>query len=181
MQQRVRGIVYSCVVLMVCCLVLSCQGPAGPAGTNGKDGNANVQFVSFTLTSSNWQQGTGTSRQVFTYTRNISQIKSDVANNGAVLVYQSSDGSVWRALPFSQVYSQTNNWSFEFGVFVGAGALGLTIRDTDPNNPGLPALAASRYRVVIIAPSPITTAKLKNVDVKNYDAVVAALGVKVLE
>lgn len=52
------------------------------------------------------------------------------------------------------------------------------MRDTDPNNPVLPNIAASRYRAVIIAPSPITLAKLQKVDIQDYEAVVAALGVK---
>lgn len=162
----------SCAVLVLCGIVFGCQGATGPAG---KDGNANVQVVSFTLTASSWTQGTGTSRSVFTYSRSISQITADIANNGAVLVYQSSDGNIWRALPFSQVYNQTANWSIECGVFVTTGALGLTLRDTDPNNPLLPTnIAASRFRCVVIAPSPIAMAKLSNVDIRNYDAVVAA-------
>ncbi len=174
-------VVLCCVVLCCVVLCLSCQGPVGPAGKDGVNGNANVQFISFTLTSRDWPQGTGTARQSFTYTRTVSQITADVANNGAVLVYQSTDGTVWRALPFSQVYSQTSNFSFEFNVFITSGALGISIRDTDPNNPGLPTIAASRYRAVIMAPSPITAAKLQNIDVRNYDAVVAALATKGVE
>jgi hypothetical protein len=97
-----RRIVYVCICTVFLGFMISCQGPAGPAGT---DGNANVKFISFTLAARDWQQGTGADRSLFVHTRNVPEITTEVANGGAVLVYQSSDGQLWRALSFSQVYS----------------------------------------------------------------------------
>jgi len=158
---------------VICGLALtsSCkkEGPAGPqgvAGTNGADGNANVQ--STTVTVSGW------SYSAPSYYTNItwSGITSSINTDGAVLVYVSNGGGGFSQLPLTMYLSSTYSSTMEVISYTG----GVTIywTDSDLTTPATPP----NYTFKVVAIAPAGLAAHPGIDYKNYAAVKAAFNIK---
>lgn len=144
----------------------SCKkGDTGPAGTNGKDGNANV--VSSTITSSNWVYTSPSWKIDFTYPA----ITQSIIDNGAVLVYLQV-GSAYNQLPLTTYPSSTYSRTYEVSSYVGGVAIYATDSDlTQPANPG-----SKKFKVVVIAASGLK--QNPNVNLDNYEEVKAAFNIQ---
>jgi len=119
------------------------EGPEGPAG---KDGNANVKSIEFTIYSHEWvyeSQG-----NFYLTAKLLPEIDQDVADNGAVLLYYKADDNMYIALPAGNLF---------FGYDVGNIAIFSSTEQESTNI----------FKAVIIHGSPDASA----VDVTNYNEV----------
>ena len=127
-------------VFVVIALFSSCSkdeaGPQGVAGTNGTNGNANVQSSIDTVI--NWSGvGTGDVSKVI----NVPGITQSILDKGIVMVYRVANPTFLIALPYSDQYDE---WFFE--VHLGSITIDLT-----NGTPNVPDPGTITYRVVIIA------------------------------
>ena len=129
----------------------------GPAGEDGKDGNANV--VSSSITSGSWSFVSPSWSQSFTY----SAITQDILDNGAVLVYVAS-GVNYYQLPYT--FYPTSSYSRTYNYVHYLGGLKVYVTDSDLNTPQPGTL---EFKVVVIEASFLM--KNPNVDLNNYQAV----------
>ena len=129
----------------------------GPAGEDGKDGNANV--VSSSITSGSWSFVSPSWSQSFTY----SAITQDILDNGAVLVYVAS-GVNYYQLPYT--FYPTSSYSRTYNYVHYLGGLKVYVTDSDLNTPEPGTL---KFKVVVIEAS--GQIKNPNVDLNNYQAV----------
>ncbi len=129
----------------------------GPAGEDGKDGNANV--VSSSITSGSWSFVSPSWSQSFTY----SAITQDILDNGAVLVYVAS-GVNYYQLPYT--FYPTSSYSRTYNYVHYLGGLKVYVTDSDLNTPEPGTL---KFKVVVIEASGLM--KNPNVDLNNYQAV----------
>jgi len=89
-------------VLSLCFLiiVMSCEGPTGPAGADGIDGNANVKTETFRVYSHEW----GSDYPFYGVDKSSNILSKDIIDNGAALLYWEIGDGMWMALPLSTVY-----------------------------------------------------------------------------
>ena len=141
-------------------------GPQGPAGTNGKDGNANVHTQIFTV--NNWYYDAPS------YGVDIvdTQITQDIADYGVVMVYVSNGGGGWTALPFTDYPSATYSSTYVFVHYFQ----GVTVwkTDSDLTQPLFPG--SFTFKVVTISES----LRIANphVNYLDYKSVQLAFGLK---
>ena len=136
----------------------------GPAGEDGKDGNANV--VSSSITSGSWSFVSPSWSQSFTY----SAITQDILDNGAVLVYVAS-GVNYYQLPYT--FYPTSSYSRTYNYVHYLGGLKVFVTDSDliTTEPG-----TLEFKVVVIEASFLM--KNPNVDLNNYQEVKKAFNLK---
>ncbi len=134
-------------VLMLCFTACTKEvvGPAGPAGTQGPTGNANVQSSIIPTTTiagyaNSWvsQTSSGITAQVTVLP--LPTITQDILSKGAVLVYYSNDNSTWFLLPLTLGASPSSNktftWTYSYSLNIVK--IAVTASDgTDPGNPGV--------------------------------------------
>ena len=79
--------------------VISCktEGPEGPAGRDGLDGNANVKTRIITVTPSGWS-GDG---YVYQAQKQADIITADIVEKGAVLCYLQDANNTYIPLPYT--------------------------------------------------------------------------------
>ena len=80
------------------------KGDVGPAGQNGKDGNANVASQEFVIGPSDWTAFGTFGQAGFGYATSIAvpYITQDILDQGAIMVYyRSINTSNYTALPFT--------------------------------------------------------------------------------
>lgn len=147
------------------------EGPAGPAGTNGtngKDGNANVKSQSYFITGSEWTYSTGEA----TLTKQMSQITSDIVNNGVVAVYVKSAGSsVWEAMPTS--FASTTGVVLSLGYSYEVGKLNLFWSWNTAVTLSAADIGNNDFKVVVISGSAL--ARHPEVNVRDYQQVEAII------
>ena len=145
------------------------QGEQGPAGPQGPPGNANVQTVTFTLSSTAFDN----SASVQSAVRSMPEVTSAVASSGAVLAYTDigSGQDAWTALPFVLITEAGSASTLSYGF--GAGFFETLILKNIAANLA-PVYAGFRIRVVIIPPA--TAAMLGRIDKSDYEAVRSAMG-----
>ena len=85
----------ACGLLLTNCAKKGDTGPAGPAGANGTNGNANVKSKTIFVAGSEWINTVGESK----VTKLVTEITTDIVNNGAVLVYIDNGSNNWGAMP----------------------------------------------------------------------------------
>jgi len=121
----------------------SCKkGDTGPAGKDGKDGNANV--VSSSITSSNWSYVGNSWEITFTYPA----ITQDIVDRGAVLVYLQVSGG-YNQLPLTLYPSSSYSRTYEVAYSTGIVKIFCTDSDlTQPTNPG-----SQKFKIVVISAS----------------------------
>jgi len=152
---------FSLMFLVAGMLVLNGCQKEGPAGEDGRDGNANV--VSTTVTSSAWIYSDPS------WTLNIpyAAVTQDIINTGAVLVYAKVETS-FNQLPLT--FYQTPTYSTSVEVSSYAGGVNLIWTDSDLIQPNTPNLET--FKIVVISSAGI--AQNPNVDLSNYEEVASA-------
>jgi hypothetical protein len=147
-------------------LTFSACKKEGPAGKDGKDGNANVQSSTFTVTS--W----GYSAPSYYADINYSAITAGIINNGAVLVYLSNGSGGYSQLPLT-IYP-SSSYSETLETVSGPGFVRIFITDSDLTAPITPGTLT--FKVVVIAAS----ARMANpdVDLSNYNQVKKAFNLQ---
>ena len=129
----------------------------GPAGEDGKDGNANV--VSSSITSGSWSFVSPSWSQSFSY----SAITQDILDNGAVLVYVAS-GVNYYQLPYTFYPTSSYSRTYNYVHYLGGLKVYVTDSDLNTSEPG-----TLKFKVVVIEASGLM--KNPNVDLNNYQAV----------
>jgi hypothetical protein len=119
------------------------KGPTGPKGTPGVDGNANVHVRFYTASSSDWVLSGSTYKIQLTNT----DITQDVADYGAVLVYQKSSSTNWELLPITVYLSGTTTLSFSTVYDVNAVAIFVNTNNSTPLYPNF----TIQYKFITIA------------------------------
>ncbi|ADQ19177.1 hypothetical protein [Leadbetterella byssophila] len=155
-------------VIFVSCKV---EGPQGPAGADGKDGNANVKTQIITVSPSNWQ-GDGFAWEA---RKASSIITADIATNGAVLCYLQGNDGVYTQIPFSytdywvdeggQAFLYNSHLFFQYGT----GMVNFILQDDDAQTPAPQSNMV--FKVVAIASSELVA----GLNTKNYMEVAEAL------
>ena len=145
-------------------------GPAGPAGTNGTNGNANVKSKTIFVAGSEWINTPGQS----TVTKLVTEITTDIVNNGAVLVYIDNGSNNWSAIPTT--VADPSGLVLTFGYDIEPGKLILST--TVNANVTLTAATFSNtnFRIVTIAAS--GRVANPNLNYNDYNAVKKAFNLK---
>lgn len=132
--------------LLICAVALTgCkkdEGPVGPQGPAGANGNANVQSEIITVEASEW---TGSAASGFTAEKETTVITEDIAINGAVLCYSANVDSSYTPLPIS-LYS--GSFSINFGFQHHAN--GSILFYVQADNGATPQPGEIKYKVVAI-------------------------------
>ena len=149
-------------------------GPQGLAGTNGKDGNANVHVLIHTVMDTAWSDyNSGTVPGIKAYFGDI-YLTQSIADSGLVMVYEGS-GSSWKALPFasSSTLSYSEEWSFSSAV--NRVEIYYTRSDGSlPNSWGVFGFFLTKtYKVVTVSSSVLSAHP--NTDWKNLEEVQSVL------
>lgn len=139
------------------------EGKEGVAGTNGKDGNANVQSTILEASSTgNWTWNSGASWREATWTR-INQLSAEAINSGGIMLYQQDGSGNYFPLPITVKYGgiTENDW-FTFGQE----SVTVVVQNLDNSDPIGQIPIPTRYRLVVIPPA----ARLANpeVNMMNY-------------
>jgi hypothetical protein len=145
------------------------EGPAGPAGANG---SANVTSNTFTVNTWLWDS------PYYYVDLPVSAITSANNSTVAVMVYFSTNGNAWVALPYTQYNSPSQNYIMGFVTGVGTVEVNwfydTSLSDgVDPNAYyGVPV----KCKVVVIPP--VAMAAHPEVDIKNYEQVKNTFGLQ---
>lgn len=142
-------------------MILSGCAKEGPAGDDGKDGNANV--VSTTVTSSAWAY----SAPSWYLNLPAAAVTQNIINTGAVLVY-AKVGDSYNQLPLT--FYQSASYSTTVEVSSYAGGVNLIWTDSDLTQPNTPTLQTFK----IVAISSAGLAQNPDLDFSNYEEVVSA-------
>jgi hypothetical protein len=153
------------ITLFVIALVMTngCkkEGPPGPAG------NANVTATTFSASSWSW------SSPYYYANFNVPDLTSSNINTAAVMVYFSTTGGTWIAVPYTQY---TSAYDYHMGFNTSAGTVQVTwVYDSSLSNGSDPNAFYSttvQYKIVVIPPS--ARQANPNVNLKDYNAVKAA-------
>ena len=143
--------------LLLAMLITACKKRQGPAGADGKDGNANVKAT--TVGNLNW---TYTSPD-YTTIINVPAITQDIMSNGAVMVYL-VDGGTQIQLPVTFHPTAQYSETYSFDCFVGG--VKLYITDSDHVQPPQPS-GDYKFKIVVMAGSGL----VKQVNVKDHSEV----------
>ncbi len=122
------------------------KGDTGPAGKDGKDGNANV-ISSNTVTITNWNVDYQSTTD-FTYSNTLSwaTITQAVVDKGVVMAYMQNGTTEWVALPYSDAGSTGGSYSLAFNYYVALGTCKIEITGFDSGG----APAASSYNGLVV-------------------------------
>ncbi len=142
-------------------------GPAGPAGTNG---NANVKSKTIFVAGSEWINTPGAS----TVTKIVSEITTDIVNNGAVMVYVDNGGNNWSALPATA--TGTTGLIVTFGYDIEPGKLILNAGVNANVTLTASTFGNTNFRIVTIAAS--GRMANPNLNYNDYNAVKKAFYLK---
>jgi len=148
-------------ILIFCLLLIFGCKKEGPAGKDGKDGNANVKSSTVTFSTWNWDSASGYEYSDFTWP----EITSSIVSNGAVLMYLNTT-SGWAPLPRtihpSATYSQSQRFVYNVGTFK------IIVQDSDLQPP-VPTLGTWTIRILAIESSGLRANP--DIDWSNYNEV----------
>jgi len=170
-----KTIKFLTIIAVIAVIFNSCSkgdtGTAGPTGATGAQGNANVSGSAYNVTSWGWLS------PIYYATFNVSNLTSDIQNQGSVAVYVSIDaGTTWNSIPATYVGSVENAfWSFatQTGIVQVNFEWNDMGEDGDPNSTYATTI---EIKVVCIAPAMIV--KYPNTNWKNLAEVSALPEVK---
>lgn len=155
--------------VFLCCstvlLFIGCEkGNDGEDGAPGKNGSSNVESRTFSVSS--WSYSSP-----FHYTNlSVPELTQQNINSAGVMVYFSTTGTDWVAVPYTQ-YNSPYNYFMGFNTSVGIVQI-TWVYDTSLSQGSDPTTYYGvnlLYKVVVVPPS----AKIlyPNIDYKNYSAV----------
>ena len=152
-------------------VVTSCQGPKGDPGRPGKDGNANVQSGTVTVTADDWVwDGNGCNWYL---DLEWDAIDYDMVDYGAVLVYMENPGKdfyAWHQLPLTLYPSDQYSATLETVYYDYAVTIYWTNSDLQKHqNPCDFYNSDMEFKVVLI--DAVLYSKYQNEDLSNYETV----------
>ena len=196
LSDKKRGLIMKHLLILstVICLLCACEGPTGPegpvgpagpvgaAGADGADGakgdpgdpgNSNVETVTVTLTADQFEIDEAGIMESALFPSTL--VTEDVVERGAVLAYTDlgSDGEIWFAMPF-----QFLGISISHGFTVDFLSVYILHPPLEPPDMAAPLFDSHQVRFVIFTPAGAALLKDKNVDIKNYHAVLNAVGIQ---
>lgn len=151
------------ILLTIMSLVQGCtkKGEVGPAG---KDGSSNVSATVFQVSSWTW------SSPNYYVNLNVPEITSANITSAAIMVYFTTDGNKWTAVPFTQYHSPSN---YFMGFNTSINRVQVTwIYDSSlsqGDNPNVYYGVTVQCKVVVIPKA--AKAAHPNVDLNNYNEV----------
>ena len=148
-------------------------GAAGINGSNGINGNANVKSATITVTNSNWTYNS--SAWEYYCVLNNPTITQSIVDNGMVYGFIESSTGIWRALPATINYSNTQSYTFTYTYYLGGVTLFIDMSD----NSTFTTIADATFKFVQVDGT-IRKAH-PNTDWNNYEQVKAALGNEIIE
>ncbi len=162
--------------LMVILGVSSCkvEGPQGPAGQDGADGNANVKTQLITVTPANWVGD----EYIYQAQKQCSIITAEIVNSGAVLCYMQTGNNVYAAMPFTYTGSEElsdgsyNLYDSHSFYEYSPGVIFFYLQDNDARTPR--PTGNIQFKVITIASSEVVA----GLNTANYNEVATALGLK---
>jgi hypothetical protein len=150
----------------------SCKkGDTGPAGKDGKDGNANVQSTTWSVNTSAWVSGSN-----YWYVDiPVSALTS--SNHGSASVeafFSTNSGINWYAIPYTAVYT-TGNYFMGFATGVGTVEIQWT-HNTSGNgsDPNTFFGATCQFKIVVIP----AALKKPGINTHNYNELKTAYNLK---
>lgn len=161
----------------------ACEGPTGPQGDPGADGNANVTTISLDDADVTWTEGDYLGRTANEYTFNPPEVTQDVVDHGTVLGYFNLFGETWHPMPWTWENgdgSSRQHITFTYDVE----EITLYAYQTSGTlNPGI-----TEYRFLTMTDNTVTTSASSGesieaqldaagVDIDNYHEVAEYLGV----
>lgn len=149
----------------------SCKkGDTGPAGENGKDGNANVTTTTFQVNTSAWMNGSS-----YWYVDiPVPSLTSTNHGSAAVQVFFSTNSGVnWYAVPYTAVAS--TNYFMGFATGIGVTEIQWTYNGVgNGNDPNTFFGATCQFKIVVIPPAMIK----KGVNYNDYSELKAVYNLK---
>lgn len=119
-------------------------GPQGPAGTPGKDGNANVKSQVIFISGSEWINAAG-----YSYvTKIVPEITADIVTKGTVDVYAEDNGKWW-SLPLTT--TTQNGGVLAYGYAIENGKITLDISVNVNVTLTSADIGNSNFKIVVIA------------------------------
>lgn len=183
-------LLFACVAIMIA--LVSCegkqgevgpkgdtgaQGPAGPAGPAGQDGEDGAGSSALIL--STGQVSTDTTGGFITGIENLSAEEDSALSSSVVLVYLKAQGVYW-ATPGLVSFGGGEVSSFTFIHGVQNKTFFVELLQTDWNGTATkaPTRTFQDIRIVILPGTMVTGGRLSaDIDFKNYEKTIAALGV----
>jgi hypothetical protein len=183
-------LLFACVVTMIA--LVSCegkqgevgpkgdpgaQGPAGPAGPAGQDGEDGSGSSALILTTG--QVSTDSTGGFITGIENLSAAEDSALSSSVVLVYLKAQNVYW-ATPGVVSFGGSEVSSFTFVHGVQNKTFFVELFQTDWNGEATkaPTRTFQDIRIVILPGTLITGGRLSaDIDFKNYEKTIAALGV----
>jgi len=157
--------------MMIIATLGSCK--KGDTGAAGVDGNANVNSVTWTINTTDWQWD-GTSKLNYV-TIPDPEITSDIVSTGTVSVFITANpaNTNWNALPLTL----WSNPSYNYGFVYSYNQLQITFSNTNLAS----ATPNATIYAKIVAISASNLRKHPNTDWHNYEQVKATLGNELVE
>jgi len=134
-------------------------------GPPGADGNANVDYSTQTVTSWGW------SSPYYYANLPMPELTSANINTAAVMVYFTSTGSAWVALPYTQYNSPNQNYIMGFNTSVGQVQI-TWFYDTslfDGDDPNTYYGTNLQFKIVVIPPAVMLANP--DLDLRDYEDV----------
>lgn len=144
------------------------EGPPGPAGTNGTDGNANVTSLVLN-TGGGWSWDGANYWRVATWT-GLSNLSTEVVNSGAVMLYYKS-GSDYLAMPFALNITSTIQLHGNFDYTYNVLRVYWELSDLADPNPGY-----TEFKLICIPPASLIGHN--DLNLKNYNEVAKTFNLK---
>jgi hypothetical protein len=161
MKTNIKSISLAGIALILGLTIISCKkGDTGPAGPAGKDGNANVQNYSITISSWQWTYDN-------TYERLYYRWYNSANSQSAVYGYVMS-GSGKQSMPY---YTSTSAWSEQYDLASNLFSSPAYVEFQFTNyNSRTTAPSYDKYFYLVIIP-PAQRKANPNVDYSNYEEV----------
>lgn len=156
--------IYLTILFGITILVLNgCKKKETP-GPAGKDGNANVTSTIFSAASWSWNS------PHYYVNLSVPELTSSNINSAAIMVYFSTTGSGWIAVPYTQ-YDSPYDYFMGFNTSVGNVQVTWFYDSSasSGSNPNTYYATTVKYKVVIIPPALVKANPNLNLD--DYSAV----------
>ena len=148
------------------------DGPQGPQGSPGRDGNANVISINYEVFESDWfEVGTpGENDFYMALDLSVPEIDQDIMDNGLVLAYyRIDDKSPWIALPYTLI-SHDPAYVEKLDFIYDVGFVGFQSQATDKNATPYEGI----FKIIVASAFPVNKME---VDYTNYEEVAVWLGI----
>lgn len=160
------------VILILPFIINSCKkGDTGPTGPEGQSGNSNIVSTTYSVSSWSW------SSPYYYQNLSVPALTPTNVNSAAVMVYFNTSGTTWLALPYTQYNSP---YDYFMGFSTSEGNVQVTwFYDSSLSSGSSPSTyygSTIQFKVVVIPPA--ARIRNPNVDLRNYEEVKQAYGLK---